>query len=149
MKKKITVTIVAVIAGLTIFVGGVYAGATYIQWAGTPNYEQALEHINQYSERGQEIIGERDQAQVSLEETIIDRDSAQRENEQLNNAIGDLENTILDKDNHIDSLNQDIKALEERVEGGKTTQGQLEQAEKDMQHIEQRSQEVLEELEGE
>ena len=67
-------------------------------------------------------------------------------NENINREIEQTRNRLLDKDNQINSLEQEIEALEKRVSGGQTTQGQLEQAEKDMKDVKNKSEEVLSEF---
>lgn len=147
MKKKITATVITVIAALFIFAGGVYAGTTYIEWKGSPSYRATLENINLFeqhdNEREQELndlISQKDSLVEERDNLLTDNENISRDNEQLNNQVLDLENKI-------NALEQDILALEERIADGQTTRDQLGQAEKDMNHLEERSTEVLEGLE--
>lgn len=122
MKKKITIALATILLSVTLFTTGVYAGTIYTEWKGTEDYYQTLENLNLIADAGEQMK--------------VDRDNLSRENEQLNN-------TVSDKDNQINSLEQDITALEERINDGMTTRGQLEQAEKDMADVESKSANVL------
>ena len=104
---------------------GVFAAASYIQWAGTQDYQETLINLDLIGQRGQELKSE--------------RDSLGNSNEQLENIIKDKENIIKDKDN-------EIEALEKRISDGRTTQDQLKQAEKDMQDVNNKSKQVLNNL---
>lgn len=148
MKKKITATITTLIAALTIFATGVYAG-NYINWNGTQDYHQTLDNldnindgINNLQTDKQDLIAERDDLISEYEQLKTEKDETYRENEQL-------QNVIKDKENQIDSLEQQIEALEKRIEDGQTTRDGLEQAEKDMRDVQEKSSEVLEALNDE
>lgn len=143
--KRLAITVVILLAligatGITAFAAG------YINWGGTADYHLTLEHLDGL-ENGigilqadkQDLIAERDNLITEYEQVVAENESIGRDNEQLNNKVLDLENKI-------NSLEQDIIALERRIADGQTTRDQLDQAEKDMQHIEERSREVLEGL---
>lgn len=143
--KRLAITVVILLA--LIGAGGITAfAAGYIQWGGTADYELTLEHLDGL-ENGignlqtdkQDLIIERDNLVTEYEQLVSEHENTYRENEQLNNRVLDLQNQI-------NSLEQDILALERRIADGQTTRDQLDQAEKDMQHIEERSREVLEGL---
>lgn len=144
--KRLTVTAVTLLA--LIGAGGITAfAAGYIQWGGTQDYHLTLDHldglesgIGNLKTDKQDLIIERDNLITEYERVVAQGENTHRENEQLNNRVLDLQNQI-------NSLEQDIIALERRIADGQTTRGQLEQAEKDMSHVEERTKEVLEGLE--
>lgn len=146
MKKKALTTIVAFILALTLFATGAYAGAQYILWNGTDDYHSTIENLN-LIEQG---IGRKD---TEIRELNAELSGAQTELEGVNREIEQMSNQLLDKDNKINSLEQDkaalekrIQELEKRIADGQTTRGQLEQAEKDMKGVRERSDEVLNEF---
>ena len=127
MKKTIkrialTITILLALFGATT---GIALAANYIQWGGTADFEQTLVNLNLISERGRELATDNENIARELEQT---------------------RNQLLDKDNQINALEQEIEALEKRVDGNKTSQDQLQQAEKDMRDVKKKSEEVLSEF---
>ena len=122
--KRVAVTGTVLLALFGAGTGIAFASG-YITWGGTQDFEQTLINLNLISERGQEM---------------------KSNNENINRDLEQKNNQLLDKDNQIDSLNQQIEALEKRIESGQTTQDQLQQAEKDMRDVKQKSEEVLSEF---
>ena len=127
MKKAIkrialTITILLALIGAT---GTVALAANYITWNGSQDFQQTLANLNLISERGRELTAD---------------------NENINRELEQTRNQLFDKDNQINALEQEIEALEKRVDGNETTQDQLEQAEKDMKGVREKSEEVLSEF---
>ena len=119
--KKGLITLGTVFALLGV--GGTVAFASgYITWNGTQDFQQTIANLNLISERGRKL---------------------KESNESINRDLEQTRNQLLDKDNKIDSLEQNIEALEKKINGGQTTQDQLKQAEKDMRDVKNKSQEVL------
>lgn len=137
MKKFMTTLIV--LFALLGFSGTVAYAAGYITWGGTNDYHMTLEHMDNI-EIG---INDLKQARSTL---ISERDNLVNELNNSNQSNEQLSNHIIDLGNQIDSLEQDIVALEKRISDGMTTRGQLQQAEKDMNHVEERAREVMGEL---
>src|SRR5699024_1144788 len=97
MKKTIkrialTLTIVFALIGAT---GTVALASGYITWGGSSDFEQTLINLNLISERGRELKANNDNINRELEQT---------------------RNQLLDKDNQINALEQEIEALEKRVD---------------------------------
>ena len=127
MKKTIKRTVLAftilfALIGATVTVA---FASGYITWGGTPDFEQTLINLDLISERGREL---------------------KANNEGINRELEQTRNQLLDKDNKINSLEQEIEALEKRVEGNQTTQDQLKQAEIDMKEVNKKSEQVLSEF---
>ena len=127
MKKTIkrialTITVLLALIGAT---GTVALASGYITWKGSEDFHQTLINLNLISERGRELTADNENIARELEQT---------------------RNQLLDKDNHINALEQEIEVLEKRVDGNRTTQDQLKQAEKDMRDVKQKSEEVLSEF---
>ena len=124
MKKTIKRTVLAItilfaLIGATVTVA---FASGYITWGGTPDFEQTIINLDLISKRGREL---------------------KANNEGINRELEQTRNQLLDKDNKINSLEQEIEALEKRVEGNKTTQDQLKQAEIDMKEVNKKSEQVL------
>ena len=143
--KRLAITTMALFALLGA--GGTIAYASgYISWAGTADYQQTLVNLGLIAERGdqlktdkQNLIIEKNNLVTEYEQLVSENENTYRENEQLTNVIKD-------KENQINSLEQQIEALEKRIADGQTTRGQLEQAEKDMRDVKNKSEEVLSEF---
>lgn len=141
MKKVLSkLTAVLVVAFAFLGIGTVALARTgYITWNATPQYNQALENMADTEAGIQDLKAQKDNLIVERDNLVTQLDEEGQANEQL-------QKTISDKTNQISSLEQTIADLQEQVAGGMTTQGQLEQATKDMSHVEERSQEVLDSL---
>ena len=150
--KRLAITTMALFALLGA--GGTIAYASgYISWAGTADYQQTLVNLGLIAERGdqlktdkQNLIAEKNNLVTEYEQLVSEHENTNRENEQLTNVIKD-------KENQINSLEQQIEALEKRIADGQTTRDQLiesqsreEQAAKDMKHVKEKANEVLEGL---
>src|SRR5690625_1000862 len=118
----LTITILLALFGATT---GIALASGYIQWGGSQDFQQTLINLNLISERGREL---------------------KANNEGINRELEQVRNQLLDKDNKINSLEQEIEALEKRDEGNKTTQDQLKQAEIDMKEVNKKSEQVLSEF---
>ena len=92
----------------------------YIQWSGSSDFQQTLANLNLISERGREL---------------------KVNNENINRELEQTRNQLLDKDNQINALEQEIEALKKNDKSD-----QLEQAEKDMRDVKNKSEQVLNEL---
>ena len=122
MKKTIkrialTITILLALIGAT---GTVALASGYITWNGTQDFQQTLANLNLISERGRELTAD---------------------NENINRELEQTRNQLLDKDNQINALEQEIDALKKNDKSD-----QLEQAEKDMRDVKNKSEQVLNEL---
>ena len=122
MKKAIkrialTITILLALIGAT---GTVALASGYIQWSGSSDFQQTLANLNLISERGRELTAD---------------------NENINRELEQTRNQLLDKDNQINALEQEIEALKKNDKSD-----QLEQAEKDMRDVKNKSEQVLNEL---
>src|SRR5699024_9367793 len=109
MKKTIkrialTITILLALNGAT---GTIALAANYIQWGGSQDFLHTLANLNLISERGREL---------------------KADNENINRELEQTRNQILNKDNQINGLEQQSRALEKRVDENETTQEQLKQA---------------------
>lgn len=125
MKKQIKRLVLTALTVLALFGAGtgVAFASGYITWGGTEDYQETLTILEQIERRSNELGVERSQ--------LI--------NELTNSAsvIEQQETTIAELNAHIDKLEQ---------EGAATDQSKIEQAEQDMNHVKERSQEVLENL---
>ena len=121
-RLAVTVTVLFALLGAT---GTVALASGYITWGGSQDFQQTLINLNLISERGRALKSDNESVGRELEQT---------------------KNTVLDKENEIDRLEQEIEALEKKVDGGKTTQDQLEQAVKDMRDVKNKSEQVLSEF---
>lgn len=122
MKKTIkrlalTITILLALIGAT---GTIALASGYITWGGSQDFQQTLVNLNLISERGQEL---------------------KSNNENINRELEQMNNKLLDKDNRINALEQEIDALKKNDKSD-----QLEQAEKDMRDVKNKSEQVLNEL---
>lgn len=138
MKKKFSLLTVSIIAFFSLAIG-VGASAAYINWNGTNDYYQTLENFG-LIEQG--IIRKDDQINELSETLFIKR-------AELNNTKGllaDVERELEQKNNQLLDKDNQIEALEKRIENGQTTSGQLEQAEKDMKDVQEKSSELLEKV---
>lgn len=150
--KRTTVTVIVLFAVLGL--GAAYAlAAGYIQWGGTDDYHTTLDNLNLIEQAGNRLKTERNtlrgqkQTLETEKETLIrDVERVGRDNEQMNNRILDLENQIDSLNQTIVAKDKEIKDLKAQLSGARTTQDQLGQAEKDMDHVEERSREVMNEL---
>jgi uncharacterized protein YecE (DUF72 family) len=145
--KKIGKQIVKMVVILLAILGlgtTVLATGGYIQWSGTEDFNEAMENLNLIEQRGVELKNERDMANAT--------------NEQLQNIIRDKENIIRDKDNLITAKEQEILAKEQEIlakeqeieslrNQQRENSSQLEQAEKDMKDINNKTKQVLNGLE--
>lgn len=125
MKKQIKKLGITVLTGLALFgvgTGVAFAGG-YITWGGSEDYQETLDVLEQIEQRSSELGVERGQM---INELLY------REN-----LIEQHETTIAELNGRIEELEQDDNV---------TDQNQLEQAEEDMEHVKERSQEVLENL---
>lgn len=137
MKKFMTTLIILFV--LLGFSGTVAYAAGYITWGGTNDYHMTLQHMDNI-ETGIITLKQTRSTLISERDDLVNQlQGSNRDNEQL-------QNVIRDKDNKINSLEQDIIALEKRIVDGQTTRGQLQQAEQDMNHIEERAREVMGDL---
>src|SRR5690625_5873087 len=105
MKKTIKRTVLAITI-LFALIGGtvtVACSSGYITRGGTPDFEQTIVNLDLISKRGREL---------------------KANNEGINRELEQMRNQLLDKDNKINSLEQEIEALEKRVEGNKTTRSE-------------------------
>ena len=153
--KRLAITTMALFALLGA--GGTIAYASgYISWAGTADYQQTLVNLGLIADRGdqlqtdkQNLITEKNNLVTEYEQLVAESQNTNRENEQLLNVIKD-------KENQSDILEQQIEALDKRIADGQTTRDQLiesqsreEQAAKDMKHVKEKADEVLEGLQNE
>src|SRR5699024_12340272 len=108
MKKtnKRTVLAFTILFALIGATGTVALASGYIQWSGSSDFQQTLANLNLISERGREL---------------------KASNENINRELEQTRNQLLDKDNQINALEQEIKALAKRVEGNEATHDQLKQ----------------------
>ena len=149
MKKKIGITVGMIAMLMFGLVGGAYGAVWYIEWAGSNDYRQTLINLDLITDRGNELqtdkqnlIAEKQTLLTEYEQLVSEHENTYRENEQLNN-------TIKDKENQINSLEQQIEALEKRIADGQTTRDMHEQATKDMKHVKEKANEVLEGMQNE
>ena len=113
MKKHIkrlllTATILLALIGVT---GLTAYAAGYIQWGGTQDYGLTLQHLDVTQDGIVKLKETRDGLIIERNQLQDDLRGAGQSNEQL-------ENIIRNKDNEIDSLEQEIVALEKRVADG-------------------------------
>ena len=138
MKKQIKrIGLAMVVIFALLGAGGTaLAAAGYITWGGTRDYNEALENLNAIGSRGQQLKSERDTAKAS--------------NGQLENIIRDKENIIKDKDNLIKAKDQEVAAKQKEIDNlrnqNNADAGQLQQAEKDMKDVNQKTKDVLNSL---
>ena len=156
MKKKIGITVGMVAMLMFGLVGGAYGAVTYIDWAGSDYYRKTLinldlitDGVDNLQTDKQNLITEKESLVTEYEQLVSEHENTYRENEQLTNVIKD-------KENQINSLEQQIEALEKRIADGQTTRDQLiesqsreEQAAKDMKHVKEKANEVLEGMRNE
>ena len=119
--KMVTVFLVIMGLGTTAL-----AASGYIQWKGSTDFTEVMENLGLIEQRGIELKGERDLANAT--------------NEQLQNTIRDKENIIRDKENLINAKEQEIENLRNQQN---ESNGQLQQAEKDMKNVNNKSKQVL------
>lgn len=129
MKKKLIITLAALILSLTMFTGGVFASELYTNWNGSTAYQNILITLEQITTRGQELKTE--------------RDNSNRSNEQLVNQIKDKDNLINAKTQENEALNKENDKLKET---SANESNKLKQAEMDMSDVDQKSKDVLNKL---
>ena len=122
MKNKLKKVAFTGMAALALFGAGtgVAFASGYITWNGTENYNEILQGLDDMERRHNELGGERSQM---IRELI-----------QRADKIEEHETTIAE-------LNEQIEELQK--EGPATEAGKLKQAEQDMEHVNERTQEVL------
>ena len=130
--KRIAMTLVALFA-LVGATGTALAAGGYITWGGTQNFNEAIQHLDTIGQRGQELKSKLNTANATKE--------------QLENAVRDKENIIRDKENLINSKDQQLEAKQKEIDNLRNQQtgnaDQLQQAERDMESINQKTKEVL------
>lgn len=138
MKKQIKrIGLAMVVIFALLGAGGTALAAVgYITWGGSQAYNEALQNLSDIGSRGQQLKAERDTAKAS--------------NGQLENIIRDKENIIKDKDNQINAKVQEIEAKQKEIDAlrnqNTAESGQLQQAEKDMKDVNQKTKDVLNSL---
>lgn len=140
--KRMTVTLTVLFAVLGLGTTIAFAG-NYIQWNGTQDFIEALENLTQIERAGSDLKVDLDMAEGESRALRVEMEKLQEERNTLNGWNQELKNKVKDKDNKIDSLEQDIEALEKRIDSGQTNKDQLQQAEKDMEEVKQKSADVL------
>lgn len=133
--KRICFAVVVIFA--LVGAGGTALAATgYLTWGGTQDYNEAVQNLSEIGNRSQQLK--------------VERDTAKASNSQLENIIKDKENIIKDKDNLINAKAQEVEAKQKEIDAlrnqNTAESGQLQQAEKDMKDVNQKTKDVLNSL---
>lgn len=145
LKRGLRITGFMVALGL-MFAGGVYAGAEYINWDGTADYQSTLDifdnikvekegldtQITGLETDKENLEGQVNRLESEKETLIVERDNLMSnvelltsENQTLTTDIESLEGQITEKNNQISNLESEISGLQEKIQNKNTEIEQL------------------------
>lgn len=115
MKKHIRNISIGLLLFLT-FAGGVIANEAYHEWKGTDDYHTVLDNLKLIKQNGDELQHDLDHANHSKEELKVIIEQREHEIMTLEKEIEDLKNNNNASSDELDQAEKDMKHLKEETD---------------------------------